>query len=223
MDLTVPEYAYMYGFPQADGHLSGSPGRKGRLTVEISAKDRALLESFQELTPYPSSIRERSRATNFSAAHRSALWSVCSLAARTTLNELGMPYGRKSSTIAPPRREFSGPDYLRGIVDADGSAGFTRTGVPFVSLTTESGAIAAYFCEHANEVSGVVRAPGRNARDGVLNVMVSMEHAQALAAHLYPRGCLSLERKQRAAARVDQPFTQMNCLSFATTCTRSRC
>ena len=34
MDLTVPEYAYMFGFLQADGHLAKGTGQKGRLTVE---------------------------------------------------------------------------------------------------------------------------------------------------------------------------------------------
>ncbi|MGW2745077.1 hypothetical protein [Streptomyces sp. NPDC001450] len=103
MDLTVPEYAYMFGFLQADGHLKQGPGQKGRLSVEISARDIGLLRKFQKLTPYYSSVTQRTRSTNFTEIHTSATWSLCSLEARTTLNELGLPYGRKSQTIAPPR------------------------------------------------------------------------------------------------------------------------
>ncbi|MEU9947236.1 hypothetical protein [Streptomyces sp. NPDC047939] len=61
MDLTDPRYAYMFGFVQADGHLSAGPGRKGRLTVEINVRDIAILREFQQLTPYNSSITERIR------------------------------------------------------------------------------------------------------------------------------------------------------------------
>ncbi|MER5475651.1 hypothetical protein ABT026_01505 [Streptomyces sp. NPDC002734] len=199
MDLTVPEYSYMFGFLQADGHLQGSPGKKGHLTAELNVRDIEILQRFQRLTPHPSSIRERSRATNFSASHHSATWTLCSLAARTRLNELGLPYGKKSRAVAPPRGDFCRPDYLRGVIDADGSVGFTRTGLPFVSLTTESTAIATYFCHYAHEVCGVRRTAGRNTRDSVYNVMLAMEHAQTFAAHLYYPGCLALERKQRAA------------------------
>lgn len=91
MDLTVPEYAYMFGFLQADGHLAKGPGQKGRLTVEINARDIELLRAFQKLTPYYSSITERTRSTNVAETHRSATWCLCSLEARTLLNGLGLP------------------------------------------------------------------------------------------------------------------------------------
>lgn len=119
----------MFGFLQADGHLAQGVGQKGRLTVEINARDIELLRQFQKLTPYYSSVSERTRSTNFAELHRSATWSLCSLEARTLINDLGLPYGRKSKTITPPRGEFSPRDYLRGIIDADGSVGFTSKGL----------------------------------------------------------------------------------------------
>ncbi|MEU6505180.1 LAGLIDADG family homing endonuclease [Streptomyces sp. NPDC046942] len=195
----MPEYAYMFGFLQADGHLSQQSRQRGRLTVEISARDMDLLRKFQKLTPYNSSITERTRSTNFAEAHSAAIWSLCSLEARTTINELGLPYGRKSKTIAPPDVEFSRRDYLRGLIDADGSVGFTSKGFPFVSLTTASGAIASYLSDYGKDVTGVARNPKRNARDDIYNVLYMMELAQHLAADLYYPGCLSLERKRTAA------------------------
>ncbi|WP_179200315.1 hypothetical protein [Streptomyces sp. NRRL B-24085] len=199
MDLTVPEYAYMFGFLQADGHLQRGAGKKGKLSVELSARDVDLLRRFQELTPYYSSITERTRSTNFAQVHTSVTWTLCSLEARTRLNELGLPYGRKSRTIAPPSVEFAPNDYLRGIIDADGSVGFTRQGLPFISLTTQSTAIGAYLCSHAESVTGAERTLKRNARDGIYNVLYATENAQQLVAHLYYPGCLSLARKQSAA------------------------
>ncbi|WP_324614335.1 hypothetical protein [Streptomyces kebangsaanensis] len=144
MHLKAPEYAYMFGFLQADGHLHQGAGQKGRLNVELSARDIDLLRAFQELTPYSSSITERTRSTNFAETSHTAVWTLCSLEARTLLNELGLPYGRKSKTISPPRGEFSHRDYLRGVIDADGSVGYTGKGFPFVSLTTASTAIGTY-------------------------------------------------------------------------------
>lgn len=101
MDLTVPDYAYMFGFLQADGHLHQGVGQKGRLTVELNIKDIDLLYRFKHLTPFNSSVTERTRSTNFAENHHSATWTLCSLVARTKLNELGLPYGRKSRSITP--------------------------------------------------------------------------------------------------------------------------
>lgn len=126
MDLEAPEYAYMFGFLQADGHLARGTGQKGKLTVEINARDAHILGEFQRLTPYYSSITDRVRSTNFAEQHHSATWSLCALEARTIVNELGIPYGKKSHTIKPPRVEFSRPDYIRGLIDADGSLGWTE-------------------------------------------------------------------------------------------------
>ncbi|WP_405587031.1 LAGLIDADG family homing endonuclease [Streptomyces sp. NBC_01092] len=199
MDLTVPEYAYMFGFLQADGHLAKGAGQKGRLTVEINARDVELLRRFQKLTPYYSSITERTRSTNFAKTHNSVVWRLCSLEARTKLNELGLPYGRKSKTITPPGVEFSDRDYLRGVIDADGSVGYTRQGLPFISLTTASTAIGAYLSSYAVKITGVERTIKRNARDDIYNILYWTEAAQALSEHLYYPGCLSLERKRTAA------------------------
>ncbi|WP_199810999.1 hypothetical protein [Streptomyces sp. NRRL F-525] len=199
MDLTVPEYAYMFGFLQADGHLHQGTGQKGRLSVELNARDVELLREFQKLTPYYSSITERTRTTNFAESAHSAVWTVCSLEARTRINELGLPYGRKSMCIAPPTSEFSKRDYLRGIIDADGSLGYTSQGLPFVSLTTASTAIGACLCSYAQQITESERTLKRNTRDAIYNILYTKESAQALAAQLYYPGCISLERKHSAA------------------------
>jgi hypothetical protein len=99
MDLENPDYAYMFGFLQADGHLAKGAGQKGSLTVEINVRDISILREFQRLTPYNSSVTERTRSTNYAENHRSVTWTLCSLEARTKLNQLGLPYGRKSKKI----------------------------------------------------------------------------------------------------------------------------
>ncbi|MFD7880123.1 hypothetical protein ACFV5G_39655 [Streptomyces sp. NPDC059766] len=189
----------MFGFLQADGHLYQGPGQKGRLSVEINVRDIEVLRRFQQLTPYNSSITERTRSTNFAGVHHSAVWNLCSLEARTRFNDLGLPYGRKSKNVAPPRDQFSHPDYMRGLIDADGSVGYTSRGLPFISLATQSTAIGAYMCFYAGKITEAERSLKRNTRDGIYNILYTAENARTLAAHLYYKGCLSLERKQEAA------------------------
>ncbi|MEV0777879.1 hypothetical protein [Streptomyces sp. NPDC050428] len=202
MDVRDPRYAYMFGFLQADGHLSSGRGRKGRLTVELSVRDIEILREFQRLTPYRSTIGERTRSTNFASAHHSAIWMLYALEARTILNDIGLPYGPKSARITPPRVEFSRRDYLRGIIDADGSVGYTGQDLPFLSLTTASTAVGAYLCHYAKKVTGAQRQIKRNERDGVYNIVYVKEAAVELVAHLYYPGCLALERKRASAASL---------------------
>nr|WP_206440523.1 LAGLIDADG family homing endonuclease [Streptomyces scabichelini] len=199
MDLEDPNYAYMFGFLQGDGHLYQGAGQKGRLSVELNIRDVDLLYRFKRLTPYNSSVTERVRSTNFAEDHHSATWTLCALEARSKLNQLGLPYGCKSKKITPPRVEFSRRDYLRGVIDADGSVGYTSHGFPFISLTTASTALGAYLCFYARKITGVERSIKRNARDGIYNILYTKEAAQELSTHLYYADCLSLERKQTVA------------------------
>lgn len=201
IDLTRPDHAYFFGFAQTDGNHYAGPGQKGRFAIELSDRDDAVLRSFSSLFDIYSRVSYRERMTNF-GAHRSATWSVCNLAFRRELEELGLPAGRKSKTVAPPRSAFSARDYLRGLIDGDGSVGFTGTGRPFLSFTTASRPLADYFCAQALSVAGAYRSVNPNARDGMYNPMVSGEPAAVLAAWLYGGVCLALERKREAAARV---------------------
>ncbi|MGP8300882.1 LAGLIDADG family homing endonuclease [Streptomyces inhibens] len=202
MDLEDPRYAYMFGFLQADGHLASGVSQKGRLTAELNIRDIDILREFQRLTPYYSSISERTRKTNFSDSYTSATWTLCSHEARSRLAELGLPYGSKSKQIRPPRVPFSGADHLRGVVDADGSVGHTSQGFPFVGLTTASELLAEYVTFYVRHLTGAARHPRRNARDDLYNILYCKEEAIALAEHFYYPDCLALERKKRAAATL---------------------
>jgi hypothetical protein len=201
LDLTRPDHAYFFGFAQTDGNHYAGTGQKGHLSIELSRRDEAVLHSFTELFDVYSSVSYRERTTNF-GPHRSATWTVCDLAFRRELADLGLPPGRKSSTVAPPSDPFSVRDYLRGLVDGDGSVGLTRTGRPFVTFVTASQRLAEFFCAQALSVVGAYRTPTRNARDDIYNLMVAGDPAAPFAAWLYPDGCLALERKREAAARV---------------------
>ncbi|RBY96538.1 hypothetical protein DQ237_07840 [Blastococcus sp. TF02-8] len=201
LDLLRPEHAYFLGFAQTDGNHYAGRGRKGHVAIELSERDAAVLHEFTTLFDLYSRVSFRQRTTNF-GPHRSAVWTVCDLTFRDELIQLGLPTGHKSATVAPPQVPFSVPDYLRGLLDGDGSVGFTRTGRPFVSFVTASQPLAEFFCAQALAVAGAYRTPRRNSRDGVYNPMVAGDPAAPVAQWLYPDGCLALERKRDAAARV---------------------
>ncbi|WP_116953003.1 LAGLIDADG family homing endonuclease [Jiangella endophytica] len=203
IDPTRDDHAYFLGFFQTDGHLYAGRGRKGRAAIEISARDVDILYAFSDLFPdVPTSVTERVRATNFSPGYHSVVWGAQIQSFREELIALGVPVGRKSDTVRPPTVPFDTRGYLRGLIDGDGSVGFTGTGLPFVSLTTASEAIATFFCEQVLAITGARRTPRRNGRDGVFGPMVASDPAADLAAWLYPPGCLALARKSAAAQAV---------------------
>jgi hypothetical protein len=203
LDLTRDDHAYFFGFFQTDGYLGRGPGRKGKAQIEIASRDAATLVAFAPLFPgLRSSIRYRTRNTNFADNYESATWSAGSLEFREELASLGIPVGRKSSTVAPPAVDFDARGYLRGLIDGDGSVGFTSAGRPFVSFVSASRELAQFFCTQVEAVTGARRTPGPNQRDNIYAPMVMSDPAARLASWLYPLGCLSLERKAEAGRAV---------------------
>ncbi|MDX2043446.1 MAG: LAGLIDADG family homing endonuclease [Acidobacteriota bacterium] len=202
LDLKNPSHAYLFGFVQADGHLRRIKGNKGALSVELSSQDRWLLERFAQLVPVYSSITTRQRKTNFKDEYESAVWTVYDFAFRQTLLALGMPEGRKSSIVAPPRLEFSKPDYYRGLIDADGALGLTANGFPFLTLTTRSEVMANGYLDFVEKIIGKAKTSSRNLRDQVFNIAVFKEDAQKLVATMYYKGCLALPRKKEKAKQI---------------------
>jgi hypothetical protein len=202
MDLSKPEYSYMFGFLQTDGTLTQGKGLKGRVSVEIQRRDEPILHEFRRLTPYNSSVSRRTRTTNFKVGYESSVWTMCSLEGRLKFIELGFIAGKKSSGVAPPSVDHSSPDYMRGLIDGDGSVGTTAKGYPFVAFVTESAFLLDYVSDFAFDMVGCRRRVKRNARDGVFNIMFANEPAAELARLLYGNGGIALERKQSAAEAI---------------------
>lgn len=207
LDPNVPHVAYFVGLAQTDGHHSGDLRGKGRLEIELSARDAAVLERLAALLPCYASVGRRTRTTNFSRSrvHETAILRIYDRTVRRELAALGVVVGPKSDKVAPPPVPCSRTDYWRGVVDGDGSLGFTAAGRPFVSLVSASPALTQGFADLLHDVTGAVRTPRPNTRDGVVNLMVQSNEAAALARWLYPDGCeLALTRsatRPRASGR----------------------
>lgn len=206
LELLRPEHAYLFGFIQADGHLYQNPKlpNKGKLQIELSARDVDILQKFNAIIPVKTSIKSRVRTTNFSNGELKQTYTMtaCDMAFRQELEALGIPHGRKSNTIAPPAVPFSEADYYRGIIDGDGSLGITAGNLPFVSLVTTSDQLMSGYLSFIKKSTGCTITANRNKRDGVYNIMITREGAQALAKVLYYEGCLALDRKIHKSVEV---------------------
>ncbi|MFD4428066.1 LAGLIDADG family homing endonuclease [Nocardia sp. NPDC058497] len=205
LDPAIPGVAYTVGLLQADGSHEGSLEGKGRVSLELSVRDQTVLTQIADILPCYSSIGRRSRATNFAARSETATLRLYDKSTRRAFANLGVTIGRKAEEIAPPAQPFAEADYLRGLLDGDGSVGFTRKGEPFVSFVTASPAAAEFFCRAVRNVCGVERSCRPNQRDGVRNIMVLNRGAAQLAAWAwYSPDVIGIERKSAAAAGVAQ-------------------
>lgn len=204
LDPMDPSTAYFLGLLQTDGCHEGHPSQKGRVTIELASRDEAVLVALAKAIPYKATLSRRTRVTNFSSGeYTTSTLRLFDQDLRRQLTALGIPPGKKSTTIGPPRVPFSAPDYLRGVLDGDGSVGFTAKKYPFISLVTASGTLSEFFCQQVAEVCGVVRTANRNSRDGVFNIMVT-SHAAATLAHYvwYEAARVTIARKYVSAQRV---------------------
>lgn len=201
LDPHVPVVSYLLGLLQTDGSHYGSLDGKGKVSIELAVRDLAVLQALQPHVPCYSSLRLRTRDTNFANTYSTATLGFFDQSVRRELSALGLPPGRKAHTTAPLDQSLvSRRDYLRGLLDGDGSVGMTARGYPFVSFITASEAMARHVEGEIERVTGARRHCGRNTRDGVFNVMVANQPAATLAAYCWAEDDVAIPRK-RASAR----------------------
>lgn len=198
--LTNPTFAYFYGFSLADGHLSENTRNRGLLSIEINIRDRNIFDNFESILPKVS-IRERQRITNFGTSN-TIIMNCFDLNFRTLIKSFGFPVGKKSLHISIPNIEYSESDFWRGIIDGDGSLGFTNKGFPYVSLVTTSDSLANSYKELIYKITGSQCNSVKNNRDNAFNIMITKENAVALVIFLYYENCIAIDRKKLAANKI---------------------
>lgn len=197
LDLTIPSHAYFYGFMLTDGHLTEESRNRGKLTIELSIIDEHILNEFRTLFPINSTQFRRTRKTNFGICEGCG-FSIFDLSFRNELKEYGFPAGKKSDIIDKPIKEFSEIDFIRGLIDGDGSIGFVRDNkYPFISFTTASEKIKEYYIGFLENRLGYRKIVNRNQRDNIYNIMITRDDALTIYKILYYDGCMSLNRKRK--------------------------
>jgi hypothetical protein len=188
--------SYILGFIQGDGHLQHK-----KLTIELNISDERILHLIGQELSSKYSITYRKRTTNFLKNHESCILTINSVELTKELNQLGIPYGRKSDIIAPPYNICS-IDYIRGLIDADGAVGYTSQGFPFISLVTSSEEIKDFFLSFLESNLDIIKIVSRNKRDNIYNILIMRDNAVRLAKMLYYQGCISLDRKFNSAQEI---------------------
>jgi len=190
----------MLGLLHADGHYD-KQHTNGKITLEASMKDVDIAHKLSKVLPGKSTITYRNRHTNYSKDSQTFVWSIYDKDIRT---QFPMPSGKKSHLIAPPDIPYSKVDYWRGIIDGDGSLGFTSQGLPFISLVTQSEALKETYIDFLEPILGYRKRLSRNTRDNVYNIVIFNEAAQSLANKLYYLDCLAIARKYEVANQLKQ-------------------
>lgn len=205
LDFTNPDAAYILGLLQTDGSHSGNLDGKGAISLELKKSDSEILYKLSDVIEFNSSVYARKRTTNFSKDYESSIFNLHNQTARRRLFDAGLLVGKKSKVVSCPTIPFSEPDYVRGLLDGDGSVGFTQTNIPFVSFITASPSLAGYIEDVILRVTGVVRNTQPNTRDSVYNIMVTNKAAAALAGWAwYKNSYLYIPRKYESARKVSE-------------------
>lgn len=193
--------SYFYGLLQTDGSLSEETRNRGKISLELNIKDEDILLKINELLKVNSYITERTRKTNYSENSTTVSLKIYDLGFRNYIKNQGFPVGKKDKIIEPPK-SFIKEDYIRGLIDGDGSLGLTQNNYPFLSLTTKSEKIKDFYINYIFENTGKLKNLNRNKRDNIYNICVYKEDAQILTKKIYYDNCLCLNRKLEKSKEV---------------------
>lgn len=203
LNIKEEQHAYLYGFALADGTLREQERNRGCLAIEVQHRDYEIVVELCTMIlelGYMPRVSKRSRVTNFGPI-QSVSMRVFAQEFRSQLKALGFPIENKHKLAAmPPGAHPVG--FWRGYIDGNGSIGVTNKGLPFISLTTPSDAIAVSFADFLEPIIGYRKKTKPNKRDRVYNLMLTKEVAVAAIERLYSDAEIALPRKLEAAVGV---------------------
>jgi len=198
-NITPEEKSYIIGFLQGDGHHRSESRNRGSIQIELSARDKDILDKLNDIFSqlgYYVGRGKRTRDTNFKKDFSASSLTLYDLELRKELREY-IPTGKKCRDIRPPisMPDFDKRAYIRGLTDADGSLGMTGDNKPFWSLCTSSEYIKKLVILDIKEALNFDKRLSRNKRDDVYNIVLYSEDAVAYTALLYNNASLRLDRK----------------------------
>jgi hypothetical protein len=211
-DLMDPNWAYFVGLCHTDGNMAQRTGEyygSSYLRIRLKVSDKSLLIKLRTL--FGGSVTTYKQVTNFTKGkpHEMASLNIYREAMHEELHQkCGMLYGRKAYDIAPPIERYAISDYWRGVIDGDGSIGFSASGrdhqwsIPFLSFGTMSEAMKNEFIKLVKTITGRTMISTRNQQYNMFIMSLYNEDAQKLIEFLYYPGCLALPRKMKKATNI---------------------
>ena len=155
--MTLEEKSYIYGLLLTDGSLDIKDFKtySGTVKLEVAYKDKDIIEKLYNIVPY-SSIKERTRKTNFSEEYHSIIFSNSRKSFINELIKMGFPLKDKTLLAEPPKIDYDIDAFWRGVIDGDGSLGLRKSKnglTPFLSLTTKSELLKNAFCNYLHDIT----------------------------------------------------------------------
>lgn len=190
--------SYLLGFLQSDGHRSAA--NQNSIQIEISLRDKDILDKIKQVFSLSVDVRQRTRDTNFKKNYTSCGLTINGKYISDIIDFI--PFGKKSEIVQPPVGvQYSEIDYWRGFIDGDGSLGYRTSSKnkikkPFLSLCTSSEYIARSFEKFLFVHTYSKNKNNRNKRDKQFNITVGGYYCQQIIKKLYDAdNSLFLDRK----------------------------
>ena len=197
--------SYIYGLLITDGSMYLDSRNRGKVTLEVTEKDRDIVEKLVTIVPN-SYIHKRERDTNFKKNYKSVIFANYQLEFRQFLIECGFPAIEKTIKAASLTVDYDQFSFWRGCIDGDGSLGFAKDGSPYISFCTKSEYLKKDYCVFLLSKYNIKKNIHRNQRDNIYNILVKNEEAIQLAQDLYlsSDSNLYLDRKYNIARDMQQ-------------------
>lgn len=205
LHIDESKMSYVLGLFKTDGNLYEQTRNRGRISFEVSIRDEDIVDKLIDLFDGKAKKSTRVRKNYFKKdeVFESVTLRIYDLNIRNEFKNNGMLSGKKSYLLEANKKDsIIKKDYVRGLIDGDGSIGFTKNLFPFVSFVTASESLAKYFLNYLKEITGKDKSTSRNKRDNVFNIMVTKEDAVNLVKNIYYDSCLSIDRKNNIAKEI---------------------
>lgn len=194
-DNLSPNSLYWMGYIAGDGVIT-KPNKGGSLSVSITSKDVEHVHKFRE-------FMQSTHAITYIPEKNSAKIQIGSDRLASALASVGIT-PRKSKTLCISNKlVLDSPDFLRGVMDSDGSI-FVKDNLRcYINITTASEKFAYQLKEAILSTTGAETRVVYHEPKDVFYVRTDRHRdAVAIIASLYYDGCTSLNRKQKIVDQV---------------------
>lgn len=195
--------AYVLGFTVTDGCLHHRPGNRQAI-LAYSIKDLSILEFIRdELSPTrPITSVKYKASPKYSLKDRTGYNLRIPIAKSTveTLDKLGIFARKTGKEICPDNipKEYFG-DYLRGVLDGDGSVSVSRNKEPRFSIVAKNRGFLDSLNVYINNIGHIYKYPKREI---YRLVVYKKQHLKILHSLIYDNNTFSLLRKKTIFDKV---------------------
>lgn len=183
--MTNRNLSYIYGLFITDGWIGKRDGTPISINLEVSIKDKDIVEKLHEIIPC-SSIIYRKRDTNFKKGAESVIFGYYRQDLCLKLIKMGFPFEDKTNLARPPIVPYDRNCFWRGVIDGDGSLGIKESSKkPFLSLATKSELLRDSFCDFLHDINHKNYNPNRNKRDNIYNIGCNGASAKKVIEELF--------------------------------------